>query len=167
MHDNRSEMRDIRPDLHERLAENAARYSDEIAEYNRTHDALEKSHQETLTVLGRERAALEQLLVLENERHNIPRPTLAQKIATLVPLGDFLVTKLQAHGPMEKEQLRAEVTLAGYLADGNGRSFHITLINLTKGRRLLHLPDGRYAAPERHAATLFSSEGQTREGTMQ
>jgi hypothetical protein len=160
-------MRDIRTDLRQRLAANAAAYSDEIAEYNRQLEAIEKSHKETLTTLGRERAALEQLLALENERHDIPGPTLAQKIATLVPLGDFLVTKLQAHGPMEKEQLRAEARLAGYAAAGNGRAFHITLLNVTKCGRLVHLPDGRYAYPERPATTLFGSDDQPREGAMQ
>jgi hypothetical protein len=52
-------MRDIRTDLRERLASVAGRYSDEIAEYNRKLEALEKSHKETLTALARERAALQ------------------------------------------------------------------------------------------------------------
>jgi hypothetical protein len=160
-------MRDIRTDLRERLASVAGCYSDEIAEHNRKLDALEKSHKETLTALARERAALEQLLAIEDERAGIPSPTLAQKLATLVPLGDFLVTKVQAHGPREQAQLRAEASLAGYLADGNGRAFHITLINVTKCGRLVHLPDGRYAFSEQHAATLFVSDDRPRESAMQ
>jgi hypothetical protein len=160
-------MRDIRNDLRERLASVAARYSDEITEYNRNLTILEQSHKETLTALARERAALEQLMALEDERAGIPAPTRAQRLAALVPLGDFLVTKVQAHGPMEKEQLRAEASLAGYVAAGNGRAFHITLINVTKCGRLVHLPDGRYAYPERHAVTLFGSDDQPREGAMQ
>jgi hypothetical protein len=160
-------MRDIRNDLRERLASVAARYSDEITEYNRNLTILEQSHKETVTALARERAALEQLMALEDERAGIPAPTRAQRLATLVPLGDFLVTKVQAHGPMEKEQLRAEASLAGYVAAGNGRAFHITLINVTKCGRLVHLPDGRYSYPERHAATLFGSDDQPREGAMQ
>ena len=152
-------MRDIRNDLRERLASVLARYSDEITEYNRKCETLEASHKKILTTLAAERAALEQLLAVENERHGIPAPTLAQKIATLVPLRDFLVIKVQAHGPMEKDQLRAEAKLAGYLADGNGRTFHITLMNVTKRGRLVHLPDGRYAAPSREPAMFDQSEG--------
>jgi len=152
-------MRDIRTDLRERLASVLARYSDEITEYNRKCEALEASHKKTLTALAAERAALEQLLAVENERHDIPAPTLAQKIATLVPLRDFLVAKAQAHGPMEKDQLRAEAKLAGYFADGNGRTFHITLMNVTERVQLAHLPDGRYAAPNREPAMLDQSEG--------
>jgi hypothetical protein len=138
-------MRDIRNDLRERLASVAARYVDEIDEHNQKLKSLEKSHEETLTGLARERAAVEQLLAIEDERAGIPALTLAQKLAVLVPLGDFLVMKVQHHGPMQKEQLRAEARLAGYLPDGNARVFHITLMNVTKCGRLVHLPDGRYA----------------------
>jgi hypothetical protein len=151
-------MRDIRKDLRERLASVIGRYADEITEYNRKLTDLEKSHHETLTALARERAALEQLLAIEDARAGIGAPTLAQKLATLVPLSDFLVAKVQAHGPIEKDDLRAEASLAGYLADGNGRAFHITLMNIAKCGRLLHLPDGRYGFPEHCATTLLGSD---------
>jgi hypothetical protein len=157
------EMRDIRPDLRERLAENAARQREEIEEFTQKYEVLNRAHKGALDALGRERAALEQLLEAENERHGIPALTRAQKITTLVPLRDFLVTKVQTHGPMEKEQLRAEVKLAGYLAGVNGRTFHITLMNVTKQGWLVHLPDGRYAAPNREPAMFDQSE----EGEMQ
>jgi hypothetical protein len=158
MRDTRPEMRDIRPDLRERLAENAARQAEEIAEFKRKYDALEKSHKGALDGLGRERAALEQLLESENERHGIPPLTRAQKVAVLVPLADFLVTKVQTHGPMRKDQLLIEAKLAGYLAGGNGRSLHITLMNVTKWGRLVRLPDQRYAAPN-HEHAMFDQEG--------
>ena len=156
-------MRDIRNDLRERLASVLARYSDEITDYSRKCEALEAGHKKTLTALAAERTALEQLLAVEDERRGISMPTLAQKIATLVPLKDFLVTKVQAHGPMEKDQLRAEAKLAGYLADGSGRTFHITLMNVTKRGPLMQLPDGRYAALNRERA-MFD---QSQEGEMQ
>ncbi len=158
MRDTRPEMRDIRPDLRERLAENAARQAEEIAEFKRKYDALEKSHKGALDEFGRERAALEQLLESENERHGIPALTRAQKVAVLVPLADFLVTKVQTHGPMRKDQLLIEAKLAGYLAGGNGRSLHITLMNVTKRGRLVRLSDQRYAAPN-HEHAMFDQEG--------
>ena len=72
-------MRDIRTDLRERLASVAARYSDEIDEHNRKFEALKRSHEETLRALARERAALEQLLAIEDERAGIRSLTIAQK----------------------------------------------------------------------------------------
>src|ERR1700730_10816095 len=151
-------MRDIRKDLRERLASAIGRYAEEITEYNRKLTDLEKSHQETLTALARERDALEQLLAIEDARAGIGAPTLAQKLAPLVLLSDFLVAKVQAHGPIEKDDLRAEASLAGYLADGNGRAFHITLMNIAKCGRFLHLPDGRYGFPEHCPTTLLGSD---------
>jgi hypothetical protein len=163
MRDTGPEMRDIRPDLRERLAENAARQHEEIAEFERKFVALQKSHKAALDVLGRERAALEQLLESESERHGMPALTRAQKIATLVPLADFLVTKVQAHGPIGKDPLLGEAKLAGYLAAANGRTFHITLMNLAKRGRLVRLPNGQYVAPAREPAMFDQSE----EGEMQ
>ena len=155
-------MRDIRPDLRERLADVNDSYATESAEFERKQKALEHEHKRRLDALARERAALEQLLVVENERGGIAAPTLAQKLATLVPLGDFLVAKLQMYGPMEKNQLRTEAKLAGYFAHGNGRTFHITLMNITNGGRVTLLPDGRYAFPDHQPAIFDRSE----EGAM-
>lgn len=166
MRDTFPEMRDIRPDLRERLAENAARRSEEIAEFKRKYDALERPHKGALDALGRERAALEQLLEAENERHGIPRLTRAQKLAVLVPLADFLVTKVEAHGPMQKDELRAEARLAGYFADGSGRTFHITLMNVTKRGRIVRLPNGQYAAPIREPAMFDQAEGREMQTLM-
>jgi hypothetical protein len=141
-----SSMRDIRPDLRERLTAVIERLGDETAEFERKQTALQQDYKRRLDALGRERAALEQLLMAESERAGNAPPTLAQKLITLVPLGDFLVAKVQAHGPMEKDQLRSEAKLAGYFADGDGRTFHITLMNIKNGGRIVQLPDGRYAS---------------------
>jgi hypothetical protein len=149
-------MRDIRADLRERLAAVAGRYADEMAEFDRQMDALQARHRERITALERERATLEQLLSIEDRRSGADnQPVLQETRPRLVPLADFLVTKAHAHGPLTKEDLRTEASLAGYFRDGNGRTFHTTLMNITRHRRLIQLPDGRYSFPQHTGALLF------------
>jgi hypothetical protein len=152
--------RDIRRDLRERLAIIDGRYADTIADHVAKHEALEREYRETIAVLEQERAALAQLLDIEEKRYGtLPAAIEAQKKRRLVPLADFLVTKVHAHGPMDKDQLRAEADLAGYFEDGNGRTFHTTLMNITNGGRLIRLSDGRYDFPNREPI-LFDAGGQ-------
>ena len=161
-------MRDIRHDLRERLASISGRYADEMTQYQEKREALDNAHRDTMTALDREKVAVEQLLAVEEERQGIlPAAIEARKTARLVALDDFLVTKVHAHGPLDKDQLRAEANLAGYFAEGNGRTFHVTLMNVTKCGRLVHLPDGRYAFPERRGAALFGGADQTTEDEVQ
>jgi hypothetical protein len=151
-------MRDIRSDLKERMAGVASRYADAMVDYERQRDDLEKNHTMTIAALDRERAALEQLLAFEDQRDGVGSSEI-KRTARLVPLADFMITKVHAHGPMEKDQLRSEASLAGYFADGNGRTFHLTLMNITNAGRLVRLPDGRYAFPERgSSASLFGMD---------
>jgi hypothetical protein len=151
-------MRDIRHDLRERLATISGRYADELAKYEETRLALEQQHRDTMAALDRERAALEQLLTIEEEREGIvPGSAESRRTARLVPLADFLMTKVYTHGPIEKDHLRHEANLAGYFAERNGRTFHATLMNLTKCSRLIHLSDGKYACPPRDSTPLFST----------
>jgi hypothetical protein len=157
-------MRDIRNDLKERMAGVASRYADAMVDYERQRGELEKTHTLTITSLDRERAALEQLLVIEDQRNGI-EPSEIKRTARLVPLADFMVTKVHTHGPLEKDQLRSEADLAGYFADGNGRTFHLTLMNITNAGRLTRLSDGRYAFPEREPNSLFGMD-QSKEANM-
>jgi hypothetical protein len=155
-------MRDIRHDLRERLASIGGRYADELSQYDQRREALEQEHRATIVGLERERIAVEQLLAIEEERHGISADAVeARKTARLVPLAEFLITKVYTHGPMEKDQLREEANLAGYFAEGNGRKFHTTLMNIAKYGRLIHFPDGRYAFPGRQSAPLFNADDQT------
>jgi hypothetical protein len=161
-------MRDIRHDLRERLANISARYLDEMYEYDQKREALEEGHRTTIEGLDRERTAVEQLLKVEEERHGAsPGEVEARKTARLVPLATFIETKVHAHGPMDKDQLRAEANLAGYFIDGNGRTFHATLMNIAKCGRVLQLPDGRYAFPERPARALDEDHDPATEDEMQ
>lgn len=151
-------MREIRPDLRERLEAAIKLQKEERDDFERKLKALEQDHRRRLDSLGRYRAALEQLLAFESERAGVAPPTLTQKLAALVPLGDFLVAKLQGHGPMEKDQLRAEAKLTGYFAAGDGRTFHVTLMNIKTGGRVVQLPDGRYVCAEREPAMFEQPE---------
>jgi hypothetical protein len=157
-------MRDIRHDLRERLAALNGRYLDAMALYQAEREALDNGHRVTITALERERTAVEQLLAIEEERQGFPPAAVqARKTARLVALDDFLVTKVHAHGPMDKDHLRAEANLAGYFAEGNGRKFHITLMNVTRCGRLVRLSDGKYAFPERQPPMFDESVSEEAE----
>jgi hypothetical protein len=140
-------MRDIRPDLRLRHAAVMGRIADEQADYQRTIEALEANHQEQMAVLERERKAVEALLVIEEQRDGLPQLERAPSRPPL-PLGEFIATMVYAHGPMDKEELRAEAHVAGYFNDTiNGRSFHTTLMNIVKHGKIMQTPDGKYAYP--------------------
>jgi hypothetical protein len=160
-------MRDIRNDLRERIAAVSSRYAEAMGDYEQQRDALEGGHRKLIAELDRERAALQQMLTIEEQRDGLPT-TGTKRPARLVSLADFMVTKIHAHGPLDKDQLRAEADLAGYFSDGegDGRTFHTTLMNITKGGRLIRLPDGRYAFPERKAGALFGMGEPTKEDGM-
>jgi hypothetical protein len=161
-------MRDIRQDLRERLAGISARYYEEMYEYDQKREALEEGHRKTIEGLDEERVAVEQLLKIEEERQGISASEVeSRKTARLLPLAAFLETKVHAHGPMDKDQLRAEANLAGYFVQGNGRTFHTTLMNITKCGRVVQLPDGRYAFPERPTSVLNEDHGPGTEDEMQ
>jgi hypothetical protein len=148
-------MRDIRDDLRERLRSIDARYADEMAEYQEAISELTKKHREYVDALSRERAAVDQLLAIEDGRADLPSAPSSTKMIPLVPLGDFLIAKIASYGPMDKEALKIEFNAAGYT--GGGRNFHATLMNITNHGKLTQLEDGRYAIPTR-ATPLFDVE---------
>jgi hypothetical protein len=156
-------MRDIRTDLRDRLMAVMGRISDEHEQYLRAQEKLEFEHKQEQQALERERRALEALLAIEQERdgalpQNLPAPR------PVLPLGEFLTTKLHAHGAMDKDELRVQAEAAGYFNDvTNGRTFHTTLMNLVKHGKIIQLPDGRYAYPTRAPrAELFADDSNNR-----
>jgi len=160
-------MRDIRQDLRERLAVLNGRHLDQETQYQEARDALENAYRDAVAALVREKVAVQQLLAIEEERVRMPAGTVdTRKTAHLISLADFLVTKVHAHGPMNKGQLRAEADLAGYFAAGNGRTFHITLMNITKSGRVTVTQDGRYEFARRQPPT-FGGEQQSTEDERQ
>ena len=152
-------MRDIRSDLRERLAAVQGRYADEMADYVRKCEEMEAAHRKAISDLERELAAIQQILAIEDQRHDGGTLSEIRTRRPLISLADFIITKVHAHGPMHKEELRSEAELAGYLSDGDGRTFHATIMNITKGGRIIQHQDGRYGFPERQS-TLFGT-GQT------
>jgi hypothetical protein len=142
-------MRDIRTDLRDRLAAVMGRTADQHDRYARAHEALVTAHTQEIANLERERKALEALLTIEQERDGA-LPLAVPATRPVLPLGEFLTTKVHAHGPMEKDELRSEAEMAGYLNDiVNGRTFHTTLMNVVKHGKITQLPDGKYAYPAR------------------
>ena len=138
-------MRDIRTDLRERTASLNGRYADEMVEYERKRAMLDTEHFEIIEAIKRERAAIEQLLSIENTRpESNPLPVQANM---LIPLMDFLIAKVCAFGPISKDRLRAEADAAGYFDEGNGRAFHTTLLNIVRGGKIIQQADGQYLVP--------------------
>jgi hypothetical protein len=162
-----SGMRDIRADLMDRLGAVMGRTADQHERYARALEALEADHRKEIEDLDRERKALEALLAIEQQRDGVltdrpaPRP--------ILPLGEFLTTKVHAHGPLEKEELRLEAETVGYLNEVvNGRTFHTTLMNIVKHGKIIQLQDGKYAYPLRTPrAELFSDHIDDRSQTTQ
>jgi hypothetical protein len=159
-------MRDIRDDLRERLMALDGRHADAMVDYDQRLAALNKEHRETVAAIERERAALKELLAFEAQRHGLPPDdplNYVQKKQLRLPLADFLIARVAARGPLDKEGLKAEADSAGYLDAGNGRSFHAALLNMTKHGKLKQLADGRYAAPNGAVETLFGLGQQAAE----
>lgn len=136
-------MRDIRNDLHERLAALQSQQYEEISSYHEKFDLLQSEHRRVIAAIESERAAIKQLLLIE-ERRALAAPAIQSDTSPLVPLSDFIIAKIQTTGPLEREELRSAAEEAGYK---DGRTFHTTLMNITKGRRLQQMADGRYAIP--------------------
>ena len=159
-------MRDIRNDLRERLANVNGRYADEMVKYDDEIQRLHESHREVLDSLDRERAALQQMLELEESREGAPLSISADPPKPFrVSLADFLITKIYAHGPLSKDEIREQADRAGYFDELDGRTFHTTLMNITKGGKLQRLADGRYAHP-RPTGSLFGIEAKQKEEEM-
>lgn len=160
-------MRDIRNDLRERLAAIDGRQCDEMIQYQDERERLDAAHQNSIALLERERAAVKQLLEIEERRElSLSSRQNNERSPPAIPLMDFLVAKVQSFGPFGKDELRAAATEAGYLDEATGRTFHVTLMNITKGGRLRQLPDGRYAMPDT-ALSLFGLGESTMEDEMQ
>jgi hypothetical protein len=160
-------MRDIREDLRDRLAAIQAAYNAAVEEHDGEMVALQNRFRRKVDALDSERAAVLQLLKIEEER---PGATNDQAGVSNVrqpafPMAEFIITKLHAHGPMTKEEIRAQVDLAGYLdGEARGRTFHLTLMNISSGNgRISRLPDGRYAFQSKGSqAALFGSAQATK-----
>lgn len=164
-------MRDIREDLRERLATIQMAYNQATAEFDEAMVALQIGYRQKADALERERVAVLRLLEIEEAR---PETAKDQSRAAptdrppVFPMAEFIITKLHAHGPMTKEEIRTHVDLAGYLdGEATGRTFHLTLMNISNsGGRVKKFPDGRYAfRPNVTQAPLFGAAQTAMPGT--
>ena len=156
-------MRDIRNDLRARLAAIDGRRVDETHRYVEALETIERDYKALIESLDREKAVVRQLLEIE-ERRELALPALDHRPADSIPLLDFQLSTVRTLGPMEKDELRAKAHEGGYFDGASGRTFHTTLMNITKGGKLQTLPDGRYAIPV--VDGLFEIGGETKEADM-
>ena len=140
-------MRDIRPDLKERLSELDTRMSTLVAEYNRRKNDLDKEFAAREADLNDERHAASALFQIEQRRHGEANAPSAPNLT--LGLADFLIREATKRGPMQKDDLRAAAVLAGYFPEGEsgGRAVHTTLLNLVRSGRLGETNDGLYFDP--------------------
>jgi hypothetical protein len=160
-------VRDIRDDLRERLATIQTAYNLATAEHDAAMIALQTGYRQKTEALERERLAVLELLKIEEARPEATETPAMRKPS--LPMAEFIITKLHAHGPMTKEEIRAHVDLAGYLdGEATGRTFHLTLMNISASSgRILRFADGRYAFRPKipRAATLGAPRTIKQEGS--
>jgi hypothetical protein len=152
-------VRDIRNDLRERLSALSGRYADQMHEYEAQREALDSHHRRVIEAVERERLAVQQLLEIEERREGSPTLEI-EPLRRRVALADFLIAKICAHGPIDKDALRSEAIAAGY--ENDGRTFHATLMNVEKHAKVRKTPDGRYVGPEQTTG-LFGMGDQQQE----
>ena len=118
-----SGLRDIRPDLRERLRQATARHE---ALLTQTNEAAEDVFM------------LQRMIEREDQRLNGQNAPVARQKPT-DELPDFVFKALQMR-PMSKSDLRHAVENAGYNVDG--RSIHAITVNLVRTRKILEIADG-------------------------
>jgi hypothetical protein len=121
-------LRDIREDLKARLRDAVANrdlHAGKAQEYGKEVDVLTQ-------LLDREEARF-----VAQKAAQAPTPKEPDE-----PLADFLLKALRTR-PMNKSDLREQATRAGYA--GDGRSIHLTVVNLSRANRVKELPHGVFA----------------------
>jgi hypothetical protein len=156
-------MRDIRSDLRARLAAIEGRRVDETQRHFEALERIERAYKGTIESLDKEKAIVRELLEIE-ERRELALPALERRPVDSIALVDFLLSTVRTFGPLEKDELREKAHEAGYFDVASGRTFHTTLMNITKGGKLKTLEDGRYTVPIIDG--LFEIGGETKEADM-
>jgi hypothetical protein len=127
-------MRDIRPDLTERLSSMEERRAQLRAEL-RDLDAQAELLKNLIQVETRRFSS-------DEERHHY---LMSAGFRRLPPIGDFIDDLLRA-SPMTKDEIRVKAEEAGYFKgdEAAGRVLHATLLNLERHGRIVSSPDGKY-----------------------
>jgi hypothetical protein len=132
-------------ELAERYIAAKARVSAVKAEYDVQRSALESKFNKAFAQVKEEYLALETLLRLEEQKSG--REATAGNYASRLPLAEFFLTALHAHGALSKDELRDQAERAGYFGDldgGSGRTIHATLLNLCRTGRAKEIEQGVY-----------------------
>lgn len=143
-------MRDIRDDLRDRLETIDGEERAAMSDFQEQLELLHAAHNKRVADLHRARAAVKEMLEVEEQRLSASATTAASLPAVpRLPLVDFLVTQIEKHGPITKEGLRELTEAAGYFSDQvTGRNFHFTLVNLAKHGRIVNKGGDTYEAAE-------------------
>jgi hypothetical protein len=148
-------LRDIRPDLKERLGLIGAQTQAEHVEYERDLKSLQDRHNSRLQELKADWDSINNLLISENKRHggSADQPTeSAGAAAPTMPLDDYLVERVREHGVRSKADLKADAEAKGYAPRGEGgRKVHFTLLNILRARRLVQAEGNQYMLPPQPA----------------
>lgn len=139
-------LRDIRPDLRDRLNLLETDVSQARAEFDRQLAELQTNFQKVIKENTNQIEALKALIDAEDRRMGGGLPTVHQEAKPLpaTPLGEFLLERIKER-ERTKEELKQIAIEAGYFSDPEkaGRSIHATVVNLLRGKSIIDT-DGKY-----------------------
>jgi hypothetical protein len=145
-------LRNILPDLEERLNVNDVKGKAVETEYQSEKTALDRRYAEQKQTLDQERSLLLAMIDAERRRLGIEQDVTSSQPRS--PLDDFLVEVLVQMGPKTRDDLHKLAAVNGYFVSrGDARTTHTTLLNVVRGGRIRQLDDGRFEAVEREAET--------------
>lgn len=139
-------MRDIRQDIHERLAAD-----------KKTRTTI----QSELEKLDAKIDLLSRLLEVEEARIRTTSAVKALKIVPALPVSDFFVEVIKER-PRTKDELRELAQAKGYFAesDSPGRAVHLTLVNMVRAGRIREKENGKYREAAKESAPGMTAEGR-------
>lgn len=146
-------MRDIRGDLQDRVHLIEEQISAAHAQFEKRVEQLKSERDGRVEELKSELAAIGRLMEAEHRRlAGAPPPQTVQAPQATpaqgpMPLADFLVRKLNEHGPLSKEDLRLCAVQEGYFSDPESaeRGVHAALATTLRAARIRQLPNGDFA----------------------
>jgi hypothetical protein len=152
-------MRDIRPDLEERIAVLKEQLHSEQTELERRINQIRQHHDSQVRNLQAQLAALSTVLKVEQRRlwdsppvHQSadvsPQTASSDHAQPQMRLLDMMVQKLSNEGPASCEDLHRWATREGYLDnnDAVGLALHRALTEVARTGVIRQLPDGTFAA---------------------
>ncbi len=140
----RSDVRDIREDLAERLRAIDAEMAAARTEYDVARRTLDSEYAVLFEDMSDRQRAVSRILDAESQRMGDAPQRRAPSPPTMkLPLSDYII-HLIGEGNKSKDDIRDAVDRAGY--EGAGRTVHTTLLNLVRANRIIEY-DGAYRLP--------------------